>query len=135
MSDDKVNYAFGTHLRRLREKKSLTLKTLSERCGIALGYIASVERGEVNPTLQTITKFAEALECELFELFSFGIAGSDKKIIEKIDKSLTHIPSDQLFPLSLILKMLADPSGASQKKPAQKSRGASVPTKLLKPRQ
>jgi len=40
------------------------LATLAHESGVAMRYVASVERGEENPSLKLPVKIAEALEAE-----------------------------------------------------------------------
>lgn len=52
---------FGANVRRLR-KASLTTKTdFARRCGVGRPYLDKVERGEANPTLAYLERFASAL--------------------------------------------------------------------------
>jgi transcriptional regulator with XRE-family HTH domain len=55
--------AFGRVLRDMRIEKKLTQDDLSERAELARTYISLLERGDKQPTLQTIFDLAEGLEC------------------------------------------------------------------------
>ena len=52
-----------------RDKLSLTQKQLSERTGITQADISKLERGEGNPSLDTINRLAEKLECSFVSDF------------------------------------------------------------------
>lgn len=67
--DKKYIKKFGKHIRELRLSKDITQKTL----GASLGknQIGNIERGEINPTLGTIKKLAEALGVEPKDLLDF----------------------------------------------------------------
>jgi transcriptional regulator with XRE-family HTH domain len=54
----------GANIRRLRKAKGLTQEDLAHEAGMAMRYVAGVERGEENPSLRFLVKIAEALETE-----------------------------------------------------------------------
>jgi transcriptional regulator with XRE-family HTH domain len=54
----------GANIRRLRKAKGLTQEQLAHESGVAMRYVAGVERGEENPSLKFLVKIAEALESE-----------------------------------------------------------------------
>lgn len=54
----------GANIRRLRKAKGLTQEQLAHEAGIAMRYVAGVERGEENPSLKFLVKIAEALGTE-----------------------------------------------------------------------
>ena len=54
----------GDNIRRLRKAKGLTQEQLAHEAGMAMRYVAGVERGEENPSLRFLIKMAEALDVE-----------------------------------------------------------------------
>lgn len=56
-------------LRRERKKRNLTLKQLADKVGTDLQAISKYERGVKFPRPQMIIKLANALECEVRDLF------------------------------------------------------------------
>lgn len=54
----------GGNIRRLRKEKGLTQEQLAHEAGMAMRYVAGVERGEENPSLRFLVKIAEALGTE-----------------------------------------------------------------------
>ena len=54
----------GRNIRRLRKAKGFTQERLAEESGVAMRYVAGVERGEENPSLKFLLKIAGALEAE-----------------------------------------------------------------------
>lgn len=52
---------FGKELRQLREQAGLSQEEFAERAGVHRTYVGGIERGERNPTLQTICRLAAAL--------------------------------------------------------------------------
>lgn len=63
-----VTEAFGKRLRELRRRKGLGSSVLAKKAGLSLSYIGFIERGERNPTLETVAKLAAALEIDPGEL-------------------------------------------------------------------
>jgi transcriptional regulator with XRE-family HTH domain len=59
---------FGKHLRELRTGRALTQGQLAERCGTSVSAISNFEAGNNSPTLGTLVRLANALECNVSEL-------------------------------------------------------------------
>lgn len=60
----------GTRIKEIRNKKGLTQEQLSEKMEINPKYLSSIERGNENPTLNTLIKLSKSLEVDLGEIFS-----------------------------------------------------------------
>lgn len=59
------------NLKRIRKKQKITQRELSELTGISFSMISKLESGEqTNPSLETITKIADVLEVQPFELLT-----------------------------------------------------------------
>ncbi len=56
-------------LRELREYKNLSQGDIEKRTGLLRCYISRVENGHTVPALETLEKFARALEVSLYQLF------------------------------------------------------------------
>lgn len=54
--------AFGKVVRLRRHELELSQEELGARCSLDRTYISGIERGERNPTIQTIWVFAEGLD-------------------------------------------------------------------------
>jgi transcriptional regulator with XRE-family HTH domain len=59
----------GANIRRLRKAKGLTQEQLAHDAGVAMRYVAGVERAEENPSLKFLVKIAVALGVEPAALF------------------------------------------------------------------
>jgi transcriptional regulator with XRE-family HTH domain len=57
------------NLRRLRVAHGVSQKRLAVRAEIARGYLARIERGLENPTLETLDRLAAALSIPMAEFF------------------------------------------------------------------
>ncbi len=63
-----VAVQFGNRLRELRTERGWSQMTLAEKAHMHFTYVASVERGERNPSLVNIVKFASGLGIDSGEL-------------------------------------------------------------------
>jgi transcriptional regulator with XRE-family HTH domain len=59
-------------LRTLREEKKLSQGDIQERTGLLRCYVSRVENGHTVPAVETLEKFARALEVPLYELLYEG---------------------------------------------------------------
>jgi transcriptional regulator with XRE-family HTH domain len=56
-------------LRKVREYKKLSQGDIEKRTGLLRCYVSRVENGHTVPSLETLEKFARALEVPLYQLF------------------------------------------------------------------
>jgi transcriptional regulator with XRE-family HTH domain len=62
----------GERLRALREEKQLSQGEIEKRTGLLRCYISRVENGHTVPAVETLEKFARALEVPMYHLFYDG---------------------------------------------------------------
>ncbi len=62
----------GDRLRGLREQKKFSQGEIEKRTGLLRCYISRVENGHTVPAVETLEKFARALEVPLYQLFYDG---------------------------------------------------------------
>jgi transcriptional regulator with XRE-family HTH domain len=62
----------GDRLRDLREQKKFSQGEIEKRTGLLRCYISRVENGHTVPAVETLEKFARALEVPLYQLFYDG---------------------------------------------------------------
>ena len=60
----------GVRIRDLRKSGGLTQEDLGEKAGLSCKFIGELERGEVNVSLDSLEKIAEALGVKIGDLFS-----------------------------------------------------------------
>jgi transcriptional regulator with XRE-family HTH domain len=60
----------GEVLRELRQESGLTLRDVSARALVSLGYLSEVERGRKEPSSELLGSICAALELELHELLA-----------------------------------------------------------------
>jgi len=62
----------GERLRVLREERKLSQGDIEKKTGLLRCYISRVENGHTVPAVETLEKFARALEVPMFQLFYEG---------------------------------------------------------------
>jgi len=62
----------GDRLRVIREEKKLSQGDIEKRTGLLRCYVSRVENGHTVPAIETLEKFARALEVPMYELFYDG---------------------------------------------------------------
>jgi transcriptional regulator with XRE-family HTH domain len=98
----------GDRLRALREEKKFSQGDIEKKTGLLRCYVSRVEHGHTVPAVETLEKFARALEIPLYQLFYdgeeppelldlpkrkgdpklFGATGNDARVIEKFRRLL-----------------------------------------------
>ena len=63
----------GQRIAALRKKQGLTQEGLAEAIGCSVEFISLVERGVNAPSVAGLQKFADALEVEVRDLFTFEV--------------------------------------------------------------
>ncbi len=84
----------GSNIKEIRKLKKLTQEELAEKCGLQTSYLAGVERGDRNITIQTLEKITEGLEVAPSSIFKFDTLHFDNKYFEK--KELIMILQNQI---------------------------------------
>lgn len=62
----------GDRLRDLRKAKSLSQRDIEKRTGFLGSYISRIENGHTTPGIETLEKWARALEVPLYQFFYDG---------------------------------------------------------------
>lgn len=65
---DRPQPALGKAIRQLREKRGLTQEVLAPQAGVTTGTLGLIERGQANPTWDTVKGIAAALDVSIGEL-------------------------------------------------------------------
>ena len=60
--------ALGEAVRQLREKRGATQEAVAREAGITTATLSLIERGQANPTWDTLKKIAAALDSSMGEL-------------------------------------------------------------------
>jgi len=71
--------SIGAKIRQIREKKGLSQGDIERVTGLLRCYTSRVENGHTVPSIETIEKFASALEIPMYELFYPGDDSSPRR--------------------------------------------------------
>jgi transcriptional regulator with XRE-family HTH domain len=102
----------GDRLRAFRQEKKLSQGDVETRTGLLRCYISRVENGHTIPAVETLEKFARALEVPLYQLFYdgedppemsdlpktktaadtvWGSSGKDARVLFQLRRLLGHV--------------------------------------------
>jgi len=68
--DKKLIVHFGRMLKKRREDSGLSQEELANDADIPINQIGRIERGEINPTLSTLSSVAKAMKIKLTDLLN-----------------------------------------------------------------
>ena len=121
-------------LRTLREQKQLSQGEVERRTGLLRCYISRVENGHTVPAIETLEKFARALDVQMYQLFYDGEAppklpnlprrktgediawGSSGKDVKTLDKFRRHLSRASEKDLKILLFMAQKMAGSHRAK-------------------
>ncbi len=69
---NRVARKFGLAVKELRLKRDLTQQQVADACGLDIGYVGGIERGQRNPTLGVIHSLASVLRAKPSDLLRFA---------------------------------------------------------------
>jgi len=118
----------GERIREMREQRQLSQGDIEEKTGLLRCYISRVENGHTVPSLETLERFAGALDVPLYRLFYYteappqdrttasltlenlsqeeGPAGAEARFLLKLRELQGHLsPTDRNVLLALAKKM------------------------------
>jgi transcriptional regulator with XRE-family HTH domain len=105
----------GERLRQIREQKHLSQGDIERKTGLFRCYISRVENGHTVPAIETLEKFARALEVPMYQLFydseeppkllnlskrasaadiTWGSSGKDARILAKFRRLFSRLKED-----------------------------------------
>jgi transcriptional regulator with XRE-family HTH domain len=118
----------GKRLKHFRELKGLSQSKIEERTGLVRSYISRVENGHISPSVETLEKFARALDMPLYQLLYEGekppkslktqaqeiddwaSRGKGKRIFSKLQNALQKMSvPDRALLLYMAAKMVGKP--------------------------
>ncbi|MBU5635900.1 helix-turn-helix domain-containing protein [Geomonas sp. Red69] len=80
----------GENIRSLRHAKGWSQEELGEQAGLSYKFIGEIERGAVNPSLDSLAKIANALTINLAKLFlDRGLIVLSPEEVAKVESSLS----------------------------------------------
>lgn len=81
---DNISVIFGKRVKNIRMSKNLSQEKLAELSGLHSTYIGQIERGEKNPTIESIYKISVGLDISLSDFFKNVSKKSVKNYADEI---------------------------------------------------
>jgi transcriptional regulator with XRE-family HTH domain len=94
-----VRTVMGEQLRRRRQAKQWTLRQVSKRAQVSLGYLSEVERGHKEPSSELLASICEALDVRLSTVLYE--AGEDMRRAELVSAGPARLIEVPLAALSM----------------------------------
>ncbi|MHB1469006.1 MAG: helix-turn-helix domain-containing protein [Solirubrobacteraceae bacterium] len=101
------------NLRRWRLTRELTLSALAERAGVAKSTVSLIERGEGNPSIDTVWALANALGVPFASLFHDESPADDVLVVREDDGSLIAVDEAGLESDGLVIRHMLTRTGGS----------------------
>lgn len=80
-----MKYRFGSKIRKVREKKGLTLKDVADRLNVSESLISQIERDKISPAIDTLLSIIDVLDIDLDYIFSDFKKERDVILVKKDD--------------------------------------------------
>jgi len=101
--------SIGQRIRHLREQKGLSQGDIERQTGMLRGYISRVEHGHTTPSVETLHRFAAALDVPMYRLFytaedgemPAAVGGKPASTLEELAQSAGSEGSEARFLLQL----------------------------------
>ena len=127
----------GDRLRALREEKKFSQGDVEKRTGLLRCYISRVENGHTVPAVETLEKFARALEVPMYQLFydgeeppklpnlpkrntgsdiAWGCYGKDARLVAKFCQLFSHMEKGDLGLVLSMAQKMAKRKAVTQKR-------------------
>ncbi|RWX00882.1 helix-turn-helix domain-containing protein [Flavobacterium cerinum] len=71
IAEDKFLISLGQKVKEFRESKNFSQEDLANDCNIPKSQIGRIERAEINTTMRTLIKIAQALGVKVRDLIEF----------------------------------------------------------------
>ena len=81
----------GQKIKELRQNSKMTLKELSQKSGLSIGYLSQLERGLTDIATASLVNVAQALEVELSHFFASSHPLSRRLVLRSYEKTVNHV--------------------------------------------
>lgn len=98
-SDQQAATAIGPRLRRLRERRGLSMAAVASQAGISVGFLSAFERNEANASMSTVARLAAVYGTTLTKLFG-GRARRGRVVRAEQRRTLRVVPGVRMEFLS-----------------------------------
>ncbi|MFR9307529.1 MAG: helix-turn-helix domain-containing protein [Lachnospiraceae bacterium] len=88
----KHSISIGTKIKALRTEKKYTLKELSEKSGLSIGFLSQLEHGKSTIAIDSLAKLAEILDADLSSFFtSVPAPGKDQPVCRSFELQCSQV--------------------------------------------
>ncbi|MCL6453588.1 MAG: helix-turn-helix domain-containing protein [Alicyclobacillus sp.] len=91
--------SLGANIKRIRKLRGLTQAELATRTSLSRSYLADVERDRYNPSVETLTLIADALQISTDYLLGQSIGAVIEKRLDELNMSLQDLSRKTGIPL------------------------------------
>ena len=96
----------GDQLRALREQQNLSQGDIEKRTGLLRGYVSRVENGRTIPSIETLERWARALNVSLYQVFYEGNGSRSPQPLKAENSDLWGSEGKDAHYLSQLRRML-----------------------------
>jgi len=93
---NRIDERIGQRIKEIRRAEGLTQEALAEKVEISTRYLSRLEVGKQSGSVETLTRLAEVLEVELWELFDFGHHATPQQLRNMLRKLIQGFSEQQL---------------------------------------
>lgn len=81
----------GNNIRQIRREKDLSQEALAEFADINVTFLGKIERGQANPTIETLMKISRAFDLPVTKLFEYpqsiyDTSNNDQKLLSLLSE-------------------------------------------------
>lgn len=115
---------FARAIKSRRRALNMTLKELSQKTGMSVGYLSMMERGLNSPTVQRLAQICDALGITMVDLLAIGaknevVVKAENRELVFEDQGMKHVAVTQgNYPMNAVIMTLSAederPSGAHE---------------------
>ena len=91
-----IRRRLGARIRELRTMAKLSQERLGERAGVSYKFLGEVERGQGNPTIDTLARIAAALDVDITDLLAADAAVARYQFLSPTDFTAVRELRDSL---------------------------------------
>lgn len=93
----------GQRIKEIRKKRQISQEALAEKIGISPKHLSKIEVGNSFPSLQTLEKISEILDCELKDFFDFDAYKNEDMSSNSLSKIYNNLDKEkQLLAIRII---------------------------------
>ena len=106
---DELLTSVGSRIRQAREGLGLSQEALAARARLNTSYLSQIERGRKAPSLEVLSRLAEAVHLSLGELFTEGeVCEAREAQLREVEALVDVMPSDKRPALLSLLRSLTE---------------------------